>query len=396
MPDAQSDNASTAETGAYAYLDPLPDPAIIVGPRLGVRFANQAAKRAFPTLDQLNRGDPLSRFVRQPVALHAAEAALQNPGAGATQPFTLSLPGQVERRLQVRAVPITNTPESDDSELSVLLLFHDITAAWRTEQMRADFIANASHELRTPIASLLGYIETLQGHAKDDPAARDQFLDIMNAQASRMSRLISDLMSLSRIELDEHMMPLGRAGVASVLNKAMDVIAPLVEDTGIMLDLEVDPKLTGCNITGDEDELVQVFVNLIDNALKYGGDGGRIEITAAPSGRAGFASLAVRDFGQGIASEHLPRLTERFYRVDVRTSRQRGGTGLGLAIVKHIINRHKGELRIQSKPGEGSRFEVLLPCSGCGEQPAPRAQEEAENLDIDVYTVDLSTGDDAA
>jgi two-component system phosphate regulon sensor histidine kinase PhoR len=225
--------------------------------------------------------------------------------------------------------------------------------------MRVDFIANASHELRSPLAALAGFIETLLGPARDDPQARARFLDIMRAQAERMSRLVDDLLSLSRIELNAHIRPSARVDLDAVVAGVADSLTPLASAAGVKV--EVARPDGPVSVAGDRDELAQVFQNLIENAIKYGADGSRVDVTLGPAQRSGEVAVSVRDYGPGIAAEHLPRLTERFYRVDVASSREKGGTGLGLAIVKHILNRHRGSLQIESKPGDGATFTVRLP-----------------------------------
>jgi two-component system phosphate regulon sensor histidine kinase PhoR len=244
---------------------------------------------------------------------------------------------------------------------------HDLTVVKRSEQMRADFVANASHELRTPLAAVTGFIETLRGHAKDDAVAREQFLEIMATETARMRRLINDLLSLTRIEMNEHVKPEGRIELESVVRQAAAALKPLAAQDGITVTVQADPGMPP--VMGDQDELVQLFQNLIHNAIKYGRENGVVEVTLGHSGgQSGslpgdqlFASI--RDDGEGIAPGAIPRLTERFYRVDVKRSRERGGTGLGLAIVKHIISRHQGRLGIESKLGEGSIFTVYLPAA---------------------------------
>jgi two-component system phosphate regulon sensor histidine kinase PhoR len=243
----------------------------------------------------------------------------------------------------------------------VLLTFRDLTPLRRAEEMRADFVANASHELRTPLAALSGFIETLQGPAREDAKARERFLDIMQEQARRMARLIDDLLSLSRIELNAHRQPDTPIDLAPIVGQVVDSLQTLARDRAVMVNVEAAGAL---RVLGDRDELVRVFENLVENALKYGASGKRVDIRLAPAkGLDGEpeAQVSVRDYGPGIAPEHLPRLTERFYRVDVRESRALGGTGLGLALVKHILNRHRGRLSIESTLGAGATFIVHLP-----------------------------------
>ncbi|MFZ1091371.1 MAG: ATP-binding protein, partial [Xanthobacteraceae bacterium] len=253
-------------------------------------------------------------------------------------------------------------PERMSAGDLVLLTFQDRTPLRRVEAMRADFVANASHELRTPLAALSGFIETLQGPARDDAAARERFLDIMHVQADRMARLIDDLLSLSRIELREHLRPDQEVDVAVIVHQVADGLQALANERAV--EIAITGPSSPLIVLGERDELMRVFENLVENALKYAASGKRVEIALT---RAEIASgkqearVAVRDHGPGIAAEHLPRLTERFYRVDVAESRAQGGTGLGLALVKHILNRHDGRLTIESTSGQGATFTVHLP-----------------------------------
>jgi two-component system, OmpR family, phosphate regulon sensor histidine kinase PhoR len=301
--------------------------------------------------------------VRHPAVLTAADAVLRGEPSRVVE-FDITTP--VERHLSARLAAIR--PHSAEGGAAVLTL-HDLTAVKRSERLRADFVANASHELRTPLASLTGFIETLRGPARDDAAARDRFLAIMAEQAQRMARLVDDLLSLSRIEMNEHVAPTERVDIAQVLRAVADTLEQraAARDMRIVLALPADlPKLLG-----SADELAQVFQNLLDNAIKYSRRGTTIDVgahsssrllpAARPGERPAALAVTVRDHGEGIAREHLPRLTERFYRVDAHRSRELGGTGLGLAIVKHIVSHHRGALDIDSEPGEGSVFTVHLP-----------------------------------
>jgi len=257
---------------------------------------------------------------------------------------------------------------------------HDITDVKRAEQMRADFVANASHELRTPLATLLGFIETLRGSARDDAEARERFLGIMFDQGSRMARLINDLLSLSRIELNEHTQPQGKLNLATLITSMAESLELQAKARRMEIRLNFAEDLPA--ILGQEDELTQVFQNLLDNALKYGREDTPIEITAKRATKLpaslvqklefGAVAVSVRDHSEGIPREHLPRLTERFFRVDTARSRKMGGTGLGLAIVKHVVNRHRGALHIDSTPGEGSTFTVFLPAARDSATDTPR------------------------
>jgi two-component system phosphate regulon sensor histidine kinase PhoR len=271
----------------------------------------------------------------------------------------------IERHYQAYAARISVSPSV------TALLLHDLTVVKRSEQLRADFIANASHELRTPLAAVSGFIETLRGHAREDEVARSQFLDIMSVEAARMRRLIDDLLSLTRIEMNEHVKPEGRIGLEGVVRQAAAALKPLAAQDGITVSVESQPGLP--QVVGEHDELVQLFQNLVHNAIKYGRENGKVQVVLSQQDAQ--VVVAVRDDGEGIAPNAIPRLTERFYRVDVKRSRERGGTGLGLAIVKHIVSRHQGRLHIESKLGVGSTFTVFLPAAPA-EIPVKTAQPE--------------------
>ena len=248
----------------------------------------------------------------------------------------------------------------------VYMLVSDRTRERALEKMRADFVANSSHELRTPLASLIGFIETLRGPAADDPEAQQRFLGIMAEQAARMQRVIGDLLSLSKIEISEHSPPKELLHLPPLLERIVAGLEPMLKAQQVRLSVSMPPELPA--IPADSDQLTQVFTNLLDNALKYGKPGGEIKLSASVAQDQQFPSggivVTVEDNGAGIAREHLPRLTERFYRVDKGRSRAVGGTGLGLAIVKHAVNRHRGRLLIDSEPGKGTIFTVWLPGQG--------------------------------
>ncbi|CAA7616358.1 ATP-binding protein [Magnetospirillum sp. UT-4] len=359
-------------------FDTLPDPLVLLDEQRRVVRYNQAARRVF---GRDIGGRDLAVVLRAPTVLEATDSVLAG-ATGREAEFTLPVP--VERVFLVRVERIGIS--APDGSVAILAL-HDLTQVRRIEQMRADFVANASHELRTPLATLLGFIETLRGPARDDSEARERFLAIMHDQASRMTRLVNDLLSLSRIELNEHSPPTGTVDIARLAHGGIEAMRPLAEAKGMTLSLAADPA-AGL-VVGQPDELAQVIQNLLDNAVKYGRDNTAVEVrltraerlppSAAPALAAGGAALlAVRDHGEGIAKEHLPRLTERFYRVDTARSRKLGGTGLGLAIVKHIVNRHRGTLVVDSVPGQGSTFSVYLPLA---EPEAPgRAQLSGRTL----------------
>jgi two-component system phosphate regulon sensor histidine kinase PhoR len=271
----------------------------------------------------------------------------------------------VDRWYEAIVTPISSSDVAPDPGL-MLLAFHDLTPLRRVEEMRADFVANASHELRTPLAALSGFIDTLRGPAREDRVARERFLGIMQVQADRMARLIDDLLSLSRIELNVHVRPQAAVNLVAILRQVADSLQMLARDRGV--EIKIVAPTAPLVVPGDRDELIRVFENLVENALKYGASGKRVEISLVPdvvgtSGAGKEAAVTVRDYGPGIAPEHLPRLTERFYRVDVAESRAQGGTGLGLALVKHILLRHRGRLTIESEPGRGAAFTIRLPQS---------------------------------
>jgi two-component system phosphate regulon sensor histidine kinase PhoR len=340
--------------GQLRLFDNIPDPLLHVGPDRTVLAANRGARALFGTA--LEDRD-LAHVMRQPDVLEAAEAVL---AGGPGREVQIQLAGPSDRHFAVRIEPL--------AQAGALLLLHDTTQLAKLERMRADFVANASHEMRTPLASLVGFVETLRGPARDDAEARAKFLEIMADQARRMARLVDDLLSLSRIELKEHTPPTGSVELAMTLAALKTTLDRHAETRRMPIVLEIAAGLP--RIVGDGDELTQVFQNLIDNALKYGKPGTEVRVVAGvaaqlppsfPDPRRPAVAVSVTDTGEGIAREHLSRLTERFYRVDVGRSRDLGGTGLGLAIVKHIVSHHRGALVIDSEVGRGSTFTVYLP-----------------------------------
>jgi two-component system phosphate regulon sensor histidine kinase PhoR len=337
-----------------AVVAGLPDPVIALDGNGRVVALNDRARSLAPAL---RLGEPASLALRLPELIEAIGRAY---ASGEEQRVEYSERVPFDRLFELIVMPVKRVSNPGRPDL-VLLTFHDLTPLRRVEEMRADFVANASHELRTPLAALSGFIETLQGSARDDTKARDRFLGIMQEQARRMARLIDDLLSLSRIELNAHRRPDTPIDLVPIVRQVADGLQTLARDRGVTIHVEAANALT---VPGDHDELVRLFENLVENALKYGAPGKRVDITLM-QGRsaegAAEARVGVRDYGPGIAPEHLPRLTERFYRVDVRESRAQGGTGLGLALVKHILNRHRGRLSIESMPGAGATFTVYLP-----------------------------------
>lgn len=348
--------AAPADHSIRDVLDALPDPAILLDLNGGIVHCNRRAVDQYTGIESARH---LSSILRHPELLDAMTAVPRH-GEPVTVTFAERVP--LERRTAATLALLGDDARRAPDGAAMLLCLRDLTEQERINQMRADFIANASHELRTPLASVLGFVETLQGSARDDPEARERFLCIMAQQAERMSRLIDDLLSLSRVEMNAHLVPITNVDLGETVRYVVNTLHPLASESDITLelDMQADPSM----VRGDRDELVQLLQNLIQNGIKYGRKGGRVLVRMARPARRDFEpnriAVSVTDDGPGIAPEHLPRLTERFYRVDVASSREKGGTGLGLAIAKHIVNRHRGELKIASEPGEGSTFTVLL------------------------------------
>ena len=342
-------------------LDSLPDPIILLSAERQVLFSNAAARRQ---LGASGIGHDLAHLIRDPRVLESASAVLQ--GAGRRE-VSLEIVDPAARHFAVRIEPLREETASGGTCVIAMI---DLTAMKRVEETRSDFIANASHELRTPLSSLIGFIETLRGPARDDAQAREQFLELMNQQAQRMARLVRDLLSLSTIEMSEHVAPSGAVALDRLLRGVADSLQIQARARNVTIDIQSDQDLP--TILGDGDQLTQLFQNLIDNAIKYGAADSTVTVTAREDSWAdgkedegvfSVICVAIKDQGDGIPKEHLPRLTERFYRVDAARSRAVGGTGLGLAIVKHIVSRHRGFMRIESELGQGTAVSVYLPIS---------------------------------
>ena len=339
-----------------AAVSGMPDPVVVLDQDGRVLAFNTEAIAIAPAL---RRGEPASIALRMPELVEAIRAASASGKAQRIE-FSARLPSPRFSEAFISPVMLAQPGRAG----IVVITVHDLTPIRRVEEMRADFVANVSHELRTPLAAITGFIDTLQGPARDDPAARERFLGIMQAQAWRMARLIDDLLSLSRIELRAHQRPDTPVDLVPIVRQIVDGLQTLARDRDVAL--EVAAPAEPLMVLGDRDELTRLFENLIENGLKYGASGKRVDIALAPvaaSDGEDEARVSVRDYGPGIAAEHLPRLTERFYRVDVGESRAQGGTGLGLALVKHILNRHHGRLSIESREGEGATFTVRLSLS---------------------------------
>jgi two-component system phosphate regulon sensor histidine kinase PhoR len=345
------------ETAAVsAIVAGMPDPAVLLDRAGRVIHLNAAASQLAPAL----RKNELAQFaLRSPDIVTALREAIATAEPRRTT-YLDHVP--VDRWMELIITPVSVPTTFDGSDTCMLMTFHDQTPLRRVEEMRADFVANASHELRTPLAALSGFIDTLQGAAKDDAKARERFLGIMHAQARRMARLIDDLLSLSRVELSAHVRPDTLVDIVPIIRQVADGLEPLAGERQVRI--EIDLPAQPAVIAGDREELLRLFENLIENALKYGASGGKVMVSlmsaASPDG-APEIRVVVRDFGPGIAPEHLPRLTERFYRVDVGDSRAQGGTGLGLSLVKHIVNRHRGRLLIESVLKNGASFTACFP-----------------------------------
>src|SRR6201996_8397014 len=339
-----------------AIVAGMPDPAVLLDRAGRVIHLNVAAAQLAPAL----RKNELAQFaLRSPEIITALREAIAT-----TEPRRATYLDHVpvDRWMELVITPVPVPTAFGGTDKCMLMTFHDLTPLRRVEEMRADFVANASHELRTPLAALSGFIDTLQGPAKDDAKARERFLGIMHNQATRMARLIDDLLSLSRVELSAHVRPDTLVDIAPIMRQVIDGLEPLARERQV--EVNIDLPETPAWIAGDREELMRLFENLVENALKYGASGGKVNVSlVAATSSEGQPELRVlvRDFGPGIAPEHLPRLTERFYRVDVGDSRAQGGTGLGLSLVKHIVSRHRGRLLIESVLKNGATFTACFP-----------------------------------
>jgi two-component system phosphate regulon sensor histidine kinase PhoR len=377
-----SPRGETVESISLSELSPLlealPDPALLVSADGRVVGANAASRRQ---MQFEPHGQFLTSILRHPDVLDAVQAAVRD---GSTRAVEYEQPANVARHTRCYVAPMTW-----GDERAALLVFHDETARITTERMRADFLANASHELRTPLASLTLLIETLSGPARDNAEDRERFLKMMQVQAERMRRLIDDLLSLSRIEMDEHVPPTDRADLAAVAREVIDTLGPVAQERDVRIRLTAP---AAAPVVGERFQLAQVVQNLIDNAAKYTPAGGEVVVEVGQAGdgddvalRAGrrwpeagriallapaaaanrsYAFVRVEDAGPGVERRFLPRLGERFFRVEREMGDEKGGTGLGLAIVKHIVNRHRGGLLVESQPGRGSAFAAYVESAG--------------------------------
>lgn len=339
------------------FLDAIPLPALLVDQSERIIGANP---QALTLLGPQMTGRHFATILRQPPVIDAIETILRDKQSREAQHLANDSAQNTTFRVTFNYVNGIGAVKGG----AVLVSFLDVSHLGHAEQMRRDFVANVSHELRTPLTALMGFIETLRGAARDDADARDRFLNIMQDEANRMNRLVGDLISLNRVEGEERVRPSEEVDLADQIRSTIRSLKPLADEAEVGLHMSVpdDPVI----VAGDPDQLQQVLTNLIENAIKYGGKSGRVDVVLTISQReaalrAPGARIQVIDNGAGIDPVHLPRLTERFYRADNHRSRELGGTGLGLAIVKHIINRHRGRLRVESELGQGSVFTVILP-----------------------------------
>ncbi|MGI3164793.1 ATP-binding protein [Pseudooceanicola sp. 200-1SW] len=337
-----------------ALLSAIPLPALLVGRGERIIAANPPTSALFgPSVT----GRHFITVIRQPNVLDAVEHCLADRQVHKTQYLAT-------RRGQDSTYEVTCSYVDTPLGQGVVVVFQDLTMLTKAEQMRRDFVANVSHELRTPLTALIGFIETLRGPAKDDAGARERFLEIMAREAERMERLVKDLLSLSHVEGEARMRPTERVELSGLMQSVSSALAPLARDADVAIEIEAGPEEV--HVQGDPDQLRQVLTNLVENAIKYGRTGKRVTLRLGqpeemPELQGRGVALSVTDYGAGIDEIHIPRLTERFYRVDSHRSREMGGTGLGLAIVKHIVTRHRGRMRISSTLGEGTTIRILLP-----------------------------------
>ena len=339
----------------YSILEGFADPVILVDGARQVVYANTAASKF---MDVATIGRDLAISFRHPSALEAVDDVLKNKFEQ-TSEINIAAPIPQIYQLQTKSVEL---PQGIGQ--GAMIVMRDVTSLKSSDQMRQDFIANVSHELRSPISSLIGIIETLRESAQADRATQQKYLQIMSEEAARMARLIDDLLSLSKVEVSEHVAPVESVSIRSILDTTIELLRERALEKGMILKLT--SAVSSPDVSGDSDELMEVFQNLIDNAIKYGDTESEINIivgkvTRIPDLKVPGLFISIENQGEGIAAEHIPRLTERFYRVDKGRSRKTGGTGLGLAIVKHIVSRHRGRLSIESFEGKTTTFTVFLP-----------------------------------
>lgn len=356
----ERDNKNTQASQALLarMVENLPDPFLLLDHKKKILMANHAAR------DMLGP-DILRKDITLYIRNHDVGEALDRIiSDGGSQTVEYKAGSPVVNNYLARLHSLDSSEEERERNY-IFFTIYDITSIKRAEQMRVDFVANASHELRTPLASIQGFVETLQGPAKNDEEARARFLEIMNNEAARMTRLIDDLLSLSHIEREVHIAPSGTVDLPKLISSVVTALKIRLEKRKMTINLDHDKDLP--TLTADPDQMTQVFQNLVDNAIKYGLEKSEVTINIAQDSlidqknTAKTLVITITNQGPGIPPAHIPRLTERFYRVDTARSRSLGGTGLGLAIVKHILHRHRGRLAIESEVGRYTRVIVTLP-----------------------------------
>ncbi len=342
---------------ARAILESMVEGVIAVDGRDHIVVMNERARRIFE-LRRTPEGRPFLEIIRN-VDLHQILRELRRAPDGAMQHRELRLSTPVERMLAVNAVPL----RIGGAEIGVVMVLHDVSELRRLEQVRTEFVANVSHELRTPLTAIHGYIETLLDGALEEPEHARRFLEIAHRHTERLGRLVDHLTDLSNIELGKVTLHVAPVAVAEVVESILAMIRPRADGSSVVLATEL---AEGLSVRADRDRLAQILINLVDNAVKYTPTGGRVTVRAAgPSDS--MVEIAVIDTGIGIPPADLPRITERFYRVDRARSRELGGTGLGLAIVKHLVTAHGGQLRIESQPDRGTTVRITLPAGSPSE-----------------------------
>lgn len=338
------------ESELAGLLDAVPLPMVQIDSDGRIALANASGTSLLGS-SQIGRDHVIG--LRQPALLEVIDRAFHEGIAGQAHYEVIG----ASDATSTASYLVTVTPVLVAGERQVICAFQDVTAHEHVNQLRQDFIANVSHELRSPLTSLLGIIETLKSTARDDPAARSRFLDIMQQEVARMARLVRDLLSLSQTEAKERQKPTAPVDIIGLTGTVIDTLRPLADAAGVALEMTAEGAIAP--IPADADQLVQILQNLISNAIAYDRLGKSVTVAIYPAGD--MLRIDVRDHGEGIAPEHLPRLTERFYRVESHRARIQGGAGLGLAIVKHIVSRHRGRLSISSQRGKGTCVSVFLP-----------------------------------
>lgn len=338
-----------------AILDGLVEGVIAVDGRDTILFVNERARAIFGLEAARAERKPFLEVIRN-ADLHEIFRESRAAGEGTVSRRELRLAGPVDRRLQVNTVPLRLAAD----ELGIVMVLHDVTELRRLEQVRTEFVANVSHELRTPLTAIHGYLETLLGGALEERDNARRFLEIVFRHTERLGRLLDDLTDLSNIELGRVSLTLAPTRLEEVVDGVLAIVGAKAASGRVMLRSDLPPDVP--LVLADRDRLAQILINLVDNAVKYTPEGGRVTVRAR-EGASGKVEIAVSDTGVGIPPADLPRITERFYRVDRARSRELGGTGLGLAIVKHLVLAHGGELRIESEPGRGTTVSFALPAS---------------------------------